>query len=296
MFNNVLKVADATKDLNDITYTDYFYRLMLLARSVFRWEGLPNGIDSKWIEKYLFTEGKCMFFKDKDKGFMIAKMTPAGELNYYDEPTLIRPYGTNYTGALYENNVDAVVIKNNDEMIPTSPTIQLYALRLADIQRAIDININAQKTPVLIKCSEKQRLTLKNVYKQWNGFEPVIFGDKDLEVDSMKVLNTDAPVVFEKLQYQKHTLWNECMTFIGINNANIDKRERLVESEVLANNEQIILSAYTMLKTRERACELINKMFPELNVSVKMCDCNEIKGVDEDDTSKVHSGIEDVNR
>lgn len=266
---DVIKMKDIARELNDLTYTDYFYRLMLMARSVFEWHNLPNGIDEKWIERYLFTDGKCMFFKDAEKGFMVTKCAASGQLNYYDEPTMLRSYGTNYNGADYENNIEAVLIRNNDEMIPTSPTIQLFALRLAELSRTIDINIHAQKTPILIKCSEKQRMTLKQVYKQWNGFEPVIFGDKNLDAGEFDAFRTDAPVVFDKLQIQKHAIWNEAMTFLGINNANMDKRERLVDDEVQANNEQIEMSVAIMLKAREQACKLINEMFG-LNISVSV--------------------------
>ena len=242
---------------------------MLLSKSVFKWNNLPNGIDEKWIERYLFTEGKCLFFKDKEKGFMVAKCTTAGELNYYDEPTLIQPHATNYFGEPLKNDTECVLIRNNDEMIPTSHTIQLYALRLAEITRTIDININAQKTPCLILCSEKQRMTMKNMYKQWNGFEPVIFADKNLDTESITTLKTDAPYVVDKLQLQKHAIWNECCTFLGINNANQDKKERLVVDEVDANNDQIGMSAQIMLKARQRACERINEVFGT-NISVEL--------------------------
>lgn len=257
----ILNFENVANQINDLTFTDYFYRLMLLSRSVFKWNNLPEGIDEKWIEQYLFAEGKCLFFYDDEKGFMVTKCTDAGTLNYYDEPTKLKPIGTNYTGESLKNDVDCVLIRNNDEMIPTSPTIQLYACRLTEIARTIDINIMAQKTPVIIKCSDKQRTSLKQVYKNWNGNEPVIFGDKSLELDKFDVLKTDAPIVFDKLQIQKHAIWNEVMTFLGINNANMDKRERLVDDEVQANNEQIELSAQVMLKSRERACERINEIF-----------------------------------
>lgn len=258
------------KELTDYTFTDYFYRLMLIARSIFKWNNLPNGMDEKWIERYLFTEGKCVFFNDPVKGFMVAKCSDGGSLNYYDEPTLINPVATNMTTSkVYKNHEECVVIRNNDIMIPTARTIQLFAYRLADISRTIDININAQKTPLVILCSDKQKLTMKNVFKQWNGFEPVIYGDSNLDLNQITVLKTDAPIVFDKLQYQKHAIWNECMTFLGINNANQDKRERLVDDEVQANNEQVEISAHCMLKAREQACEEINKIFGT-NISVEL--------------------------
>lgn len=268
MVYDILEMKNIAKKLNNRTYTDYYYRLMMIARSVFKWENLPNGIDEKWIEMFLFNEGRCIFFKDETLGLMVAKCTESGMLNYYDEPVALRPVATNYSNTKsYINNEECIVIRNNDCMIPTRPTIELYALRLAEITRTIDININAQKTPVLIRCTDKQRLTLKNVYKQWDGYEPIIYGDKALHTEGFEVLKTDAPIVFDKLEIQKHDIWNECMTFLGINNANMDKRERLVANEVVANNEQINMSVQMMLKARERACELINEKF---NTNIKV--------------------------
>jgi len=265
----LMTMKSIAKELNNRTFTDYYYRLMLLARSVFEWQGLPNGIDEKWIERYLFNEGRCMFFKDDKLGFMVTKCADGGILNAYDEPTMLTSIATNHMPVTLKNNKECVLIRNNDDMIPTSPTIQLYAMKLAEISRTTDINVRAQKTPVLIKCSEKQRMTLKLIFKQWDECEPVIFGDKNLDADEMKVFNIDAPIVFDKLQIQKHAIWNECMTFLGINNANQDKRERLVADEVAANDEQIEQSAQVMLKARQQACKQINELFGT-NISVKL--------------------------
>ena len=282
----VLSYKSVAEQLNDLTYTDFYYRLMLLAKARFEWTGLPEEINKKQIEKLLYSEGRCIFFYDKILGYMVTGCSDNGTFNYDEEPTKLQPIATNYQSDLKENNKECVVIKNNDESIPTWPTIKLYAIRLTDIQRTQDININAQKTPVLIVGSEKQKNTLKQVYVKWNGNEPVIMGDKTLDTNLMKTLNTQAPIVFDKLQIQKHALWNECMTFLGVNNANMDKRERLVDDEVQANNEQIELSANVMLKSRQEACELINRMFPDLKekVCVKLRDLTpeEIKQLKED--------------
>ena len=276
MNTEILSYKNASANMTDLTYTDWFYRLMLIARTRFKWNNLPNNMDERWIERWLFTEGKCVFFKDEEYGFMIAKMTPNGQINFYDDPTMVRPYGTNYTGKDLMNDKECVIIRNNDIMLPTAPTIQLFAMRLTEITRTIDVNIEAQKTPVLIKCSDKQRVSLKQVYQQWKGNEPVIFGDKTMDTESFEVLNTEAPVVFDKLQIQKHQILNECYTFLGINNANMDKRERLVDDEVQANNQQVDISAHVMLKARERACEMINKIFG-LNISVELREAEELK-------------------
>lgn len=266
----LLSYSSVAKQMNNRTYTNYYYRLMLIARSLFKWNNLPNGIDEKWIERYLFSEGGCMFYKDPTIGFMVAKIGYAGALNYYDEPTTLRPYATNYIyeGGQLKNNVNCVIIRNNDDMIPTYPTIQIYAYDLTNIKRTIDTNIEGQKMPNIILCSDKQRLSLKQVINQRKDNEPFIFGDKNLDIEQIKVLDTKTPIVFDKLQIQKQNIWNECMTFLGLNNANTDKRERLITDEVESNNQLIIANSDVMLKARKKACEQINAMF-DLDISVE---------------------------
>ena len=263
-----IKTCDRfSKQLNDITYTDYFYRIGGLARSVYQWENLPNSINGEWIERFLFTDGECMFFKDDTLGFMVTKVTSSG-VNEYDEPIDLRPTANNYSNPnTYQNNKNAVLIKNNADGIPSIHTVELFSMRLANITRAIDVNVDQQKTSTLIICDEKQRLSLKRVYQQWAGNEPVIYGDKLLSNTPIQALRTDAPIVFDKLQLQKNAILNECYTFLGINNSNQDKRERLVSDEVSANDEQIEAHAERMYSARKRACDMINKLF-DLNVSV----------------------------
>lgn len=247
-----------------LTFQDNLIRLSLLAQTVFKWNGLPNGIDEKHLERYLFNEGRCMFYKDPSVGWIITKCADAGSLNFYDEPTRLLPVATaaqELDLTVREPGEDCVLIYNNDYAYPTARTIMMYAARLTEMQRTIDINIHAQKTPVLIKASDKTRLSAKQIYAKWSGFEPLIITDKNLtDGVEMEVMNIAAPIVFDKLAIEKNKLWNECMTFLGINNANMDKRERLVDDEVQANNEQIGYSAEVMLKSRQRAAAAMSKL------------------------------------
>ena len=271
--NKIMVYTDKADYLNNSTYTDYYFRLWLLATSVFEWENLPNGIDEKWIERFLFTEGKCIFYKDKNKGYMVAKCTTNGTLNPYDEPTHLMPVATNYDydGSPLENDVECVIIRNNDLMLPTSYTIRLFAHRLTNITRAIDVNVNAQKTPYIVTGTDKQIKSVKSAYKQIDDNKPVLVVDSNFDTSSaIAVLNTNAPVVFDKLECQKHQIWNECMTFLGVANANQDKKERLVANEVEANNEMTSLSASMLLKSRERAVKKINEIWgTKINVKLR---------------------------
>ena len=277
----IISPKSFTRNLNNITYTDYFYKLKMLATSRFEWENLPNGMDEKWIENFLFNHGQCVIYNDENRGLMVAECVTNGTVNNYNEPTVISPAGVDVDSRPLVVGQDCVLIRNNDDIIPTSFFVQLFAYRLSQVSRTIDVNVNAQKTPVLVVGTEKQKLTLKNVYTQWNGNEPVIFGDKSLDTTELKVLKTDAPIVFPQLQEQKQNIWNECLTFLGINNANTDKRERLITDEVAANNVHIDLSAECFLKSRQKAVEQINKLY-KLNIRVKMREQDIIAGTEEE--------------
>lgn len=293
----LMSMRSIAQQLNDRVFTDYYTRLMLIARALFKWNNLPNGLDEKWIERYLFRDGSCIFYKDNVLGLMVAGTGYAGPLNAYSEPTLLQPIAPNYMyeGPELMNNENAVIIRNNDDMVPTAPTIQLYAMRLTDIDRTITTNVIAQKIPLIIKTSNRQLQTFKNVVRQRNDNEPVIYGDKSLDTtEAIQVLKTDAPIVFDKLEVQKHMVWNECMSFLGVNNANMDKRERVVTGEVEANDEQIRASEDVMLKARQKAAELINGIFGT-NVSVerRTLDVPIPEDINEDVDVKEEKGGED---
>ena len=125
----------------------------------------------------------------------------------------------------------------------------------------IDVNVNAQKTPVLIRCTEQERLTLKNLYMQYDGNQPFIFGDKELATKPLEAITTEAPYVADKIYTLKTQYWNEMLTFRGISNLNIQKKERLASDEVTRSQGGTIASRYSGLNARRRACDMINDMF-----------------------------------
>ena len=181
-----------------------------------------------------------------------------------------------YSGKELINGENCYVIRNNDLMLPNFPIIRQYAFKLTNIDRAIDVNIEALKTPIIVRCSDKQRLSLKNAINQRRDNEPVIWSADTSNIsDMVSTLDTNAPVVFPQLQTQKHMILNEVFTDLGINNANMDKRERMVANEVEANNEQVKASEDVMLKAREQACKEINRIFGT-NISVRRRDYDEI--------------------
>lgn len=242
----------------------YFNRLMELSISMFEWINLPDSVDERFLELTLFNDGKAVFFEDEVLGHLCLQCSIGGKLNVYRVPIKRRAFADNgYQRELTDKN--SIMIWNN--MLRENSVLPVidFSQKLWNIDRAIIINANAQKTPILINCNEKQRLSLENVYMKYEGNQPFIFGNKDLDISSFNVLKTDAPYVADKLYQLKTQYWNEALTYLGISNTNTQKKERMLTDEVIRNMGGTIASRYSRLNARKQACKEINKMF-KLNI------------------------------
>lgn len=276
--------------MNNATYIQYYNRLIELSIAMFDWTGLPNTIDPRFLELTLFKYGQAVFFEDEVMGYLALTNAVQGGFDVYGYPVASRAYSP-YNN--YQKNLtldDSVIIYNNYLRTPSSLDVEVFAKRLYNLDRVIDVNANAQKTPVLIKCAETQRLTMKNLYKEFDGNSPVIFGDNGLNDANFTVLSTEAPYVADRIYQLKTQIWNEALTYLGISNINVQKKERLITDEVSRNMGGVIASRYSRLNARQNACEKINKMFG-LNVWCEYRDDyreldEELEDVNEDDDEK----------
>lgn len=261
--NNKITDTELSMLLNNATAIDYEDRLHMLAVSLFTWKGLDEiaGFGaSHFIEESLYRYGKACIVNDEEIGIKALNVTAAGKLNIYYLPVKVNAFSTGYN-KIYDFD-DVVYIMNNELQKPTRDTLALFAARLYETERTSDINLQAQKTPVLIEGDKNVLLTLKNTYMQYSGNMPVIYGNKNFDVSSkLNVLRTEAPYIIDKLEDHKHNLWNDCMTFLGINNANTSKKERLVTSEVESNDQLINYYLNCFYKKRKEACDILNKKF-----------------------------------
>lgn len=266
---------------NGATYVQYYNRLMELSMSMFEWKNLPDTVDERYLELGLFSSGCMVFFKDDVIGELALNMTYQGGFDIYGEPTKRRAYSryNQFQTTLDKDN--SVIIWNNMLRTNSALDVQMFAYRLYNLDRIVDINANAQKTPVLITCDEKQKLTMKNLYLQYEGNYPVIFGDSNLDIKSLSVLKTDAPFVSDKIYDLKVKIWNEALTYLGISNINTTKKERMITDEVIRNQGGTIASRYSRLESRRRAVKKINKMFG-LNITVDYREDFQSTGIEND--------------
>lgn len=266
MANRPKTLFEETLQMNNVTYMQYVHRLMELSIAMFEWKNLPSSIDERFLEMTLFTDGHAVFFKDEslsteeDEQYLALQVLFNGKLDVYRIPIRRRAYAVNnYQREL--TNKDSVIIYNN--MLHTNSYVDVvtFAKRLYNLDRIVDVNANAQKTPILIKGNEQQRLSLKNLYKEYDGNAPVIYADKSLDMNALQVLNTNAPYVADKIYQLKTQIWNEALTYLGISNVSFQKKERMVQDEVTRSQGGVIASRYSRLESRRKACDKINAMF-----------------------------------
>ena len=260
LFNN----EELLKMSNNTTFQKYFNQFMLLALNIFEWENLPEGIETRHIEKPLIENGYSFFYNDTDFGYVCLPCTITG-FNIYKEPTRIQ---INNQIIHREMDIDdGVLILNNDLGTGVYPIIINYVSRLSEIETSINTNIYQQKFPFIIECSKDNEYSVRQMMKNIHENEPYILVKKKLDLMDIKVDDLTVPYVADKLLDDKKKIENELLTLFGLNNVG-DKKERLIVDEANANNDYINRNVDLLYKNRKAACDKINEKFG-LNISVK---------------------------
>lgn len=248
------------------------YRRQLMGKCIsrFTWEGLPNGIDPRFIETTIFNNGYSVFYYDSFfEMFMAMPATISGPLDIQDNPT---GYRVTRNG-VYSRDVPAsesVCIWGNLVRVPEIDVVLSYAARLAQIDRTIEIDLLNERNPMIVACSQDQRLTVQNLISKIYDGEPVVWGTENLAVDNLASMigvfplnqNAGAGAVSSiKHMESKAKIWGEALTMLGIMNVNSEKRERMVVEEAAGNSGQVLASRESFMKPRQLACEQINEKF-----------------------------------
>lgn len=249
------------------SFIKYRDQLMELGMSMIAWDFSKIGreerqfLTQRQIEWNEYYKGATVFFKDEELGsYLCLPVMLSGQFDLDDIPKKRVAYAKNgYKKALDETN--SVVIYNNYLRKPSCYTVNHYAGMLSDLEESVMVNCKAQKTPVAIVCEENERLSMINLYEQYDGNYPFIFGQKNLNLGNIKSISTGAPFVADKLYQIKMQIWNEALTHLGISNISYQKKERLVSDEVIRNMGGTIASRYSRLEVRRDAVEKIKDMF-----------------------------------
>lgn len=257
--HNRLFIDSASR--NSAYYNMWYDVLLSLAVTRYEWRNVPDTIDVRYLELTLCTEGCAVWFRDEVVGRDLAlKSSNFGRWDVYNVPMQRRAYGAN--GYQYPlTNENSVLIYNNVLRRPITNIISIFATRLTEADRTIDVNLQAQKTPLLILCDENEVLTMENIYMQYVGGEPVIFGRKGMNRDSVQALSTQAPLVTGEVHELRVAIFNEFLTLMGYSNVAGQKKERMIKDEVFRGMGGALASRADGLMMRQQAADAINRMF-----------------------------------
>lgn len=271
IYNKVMLAPVSSSEARQMQL-EHMYRKQLMGKclSRFTWEGLPNGIDPRFIEATIFNNGYSVFYFDSlFELFMAMPAIISGPLDIQDNPT---GYRISRNG-VYSREVKAsesVCIWGNQIREPEIDVVLSYAARLAQIDRTIEIDLLNERNPMIVACTQDQRITIQNLISKIYDGEPVVWGTENLSMDNLAntigvfPLNQNAgtgAVSSIKHMESKAKIWGEALTMLGIMNVNSEKRERMVVEEAAANSGQVLASRESFMKPRELACEQINEMF-----------------------------------
>lgn len=239
----------------------------------FNWVGLPDEIDKRFLELELFRRALTVFFWDDtyDRYFAL-RGSGAGKWNMYDNPVSFNVIGNTMINRMLKAGDDCIPIWANTMRTPDWDIVMLQSTKLAEVERTIEITLSLMRMPYIIGVDDNERLSFINMLRQVQEGQLAVFGTQGLTEsikDKVNLLDVgiDKEMVLN-LQIAKSKIWNETMTLLGINNANQEKRERLVADEVSANDSQIMAVRNSSLSARVYAVELINKKFG-LNIDVE---------------------------
>lgn len=245
----------------DAYFTRYFFYLMGLAISRFKWENLPDEIDPVFLERMLFDRGFGIFYKDSVTDlFAVMNGYTAGNLDIYGYGDMRFAYANQYVAELDKTN--SVILHDNKTDYPTADIIAMHADALANMRLSRDVNLIANRTPVIVTSNSNMQLSARNVMKQIIDCIPFINLKKGgINMEDLKALKTDAPVLFPELDNAMRWEMAECCKYLGINAFTSDKKERLVSGEVSGEIGEIEIARNNALLPRQRAAEQINRVF-----------------------------------
>ena len=245
---------------NKNVYDIYFKKFLEIASNVIKWD-MPDSIDTRFLELNLISKGVSVFFYDEImEEYLCLPCTIGGRFNVYNIPIDRVAYASNgYNKKL--TNENSVLIYNNYLRTPYMNEIMYYAKLVGEIEQTINVNIKAQKTPIMILCDEKTRLSMKQLYMLYDGNEPYIFANDKLDPSAIQVINTNSPYVGDKLETLKTQVVTDFLNFMGVEQTSTTKRERLVSTEASSLVGIVEAQRNVMLDARNQAAEQINNMF-----------------------------------
>lgn len=265
----------------------WYWRLLDMVVSLFRWEGLPDTVDRDYLEKVLAGTGYIVWTRD-DGGVLRAIRGSAAGFDCYNYPTwteIANPVLKTFKRTF---GLDAVLMRNNKFRMPTIPTIREYAYSIAQIDANIKINLDTLKTSAVFHVeTEPQGRQVKALYEKILGGEPAVITDSGTfswtGEGKAELFNPSVPYQVTQLLADRRTIINDFLTQFGVNNIALEKRERLITGEISGNDQELEIFRDYWLAPRVEAAKKVNAMFGT-SISVSLSGAgdgeNSVEGVE----------------
>lgn len=278
-FNTLNKKKVALYD-NNVEFQNIFYNLLNILMYSFSIEGLPDSCNERFFKLNLIFNGYAALIKDPDLGYLSLGVRPtmnSSELNIYGEFPDVHAFGWNgfnktYTNYMYgtdNTDAEAIICRDNDLMYPMINVIWMYAKRLTDTMRTLDVTARKLKTPYFITCDEAQKSSIKKILDDVDFNQDSIIANRSTMPNEFNVLQTGVQPESVRVLWEHYSnLESEIRTFLGINSAaNLDKKERLVVDEAQANDILTDINIQYRLKSYRQFCDTVNNLWG-LNISI----------------------------
>lgn len=278
-FNTLNKKKVALYD-NNVEFQNIFYNLLNILMYSFSIEGLPDSCNERFFKLNLIFNGYAALIKDPDLGYLSLGVRPtmnSSELNIYGEFPDVHAFGWNgfnktYTNYMYgtdNTDAEAIICRDNDLMYPMINVIWMYAKRLTDTMRTLDVTARKLKTPYFITCDEAQKSSIKKILDDVDFNQDSIIANRSTMPNEFNVLQTGVQPESVRVLWEHYSnLESEIRTFLGINSAaNLDKKERLVVDEAQANDILTDINIQYRLKSYQQFCDTVNNLWG-LNISI----------------------------
>ena len=241
----------------------YLKLIEMLAVSRFEWHGLPDGIDERYLELTLFESGVVLFHPNGEWKRFVVSGGAVGGLNNYNNPTRFDPMAPNYAPGTMDSK-HCVPIWDNPLRCTMRDVVVDYAMRLASCDKAIDVNLDNVSVPLIIRSKETQKLTVENIMRAREQGAPYVYTYDTMDADGLfATFPNQTPNLSKDLLEVKNQIWNEMITYLGIQNSSTEKRERLVADEAEYAQERTNVYRQSYLKCRQQACDQINRLWLE---------------------------------
>lgn len=252
--------------LNARMFQVFRNEIMTLALNRFRWEGLPDTVDSEFLEWCLLMNGEASiaFPRSYPGMFLATRLAANAPLNIYRRPTKWQAV-TDLGGHFECTPFNGAVVYDSQTRFPLMMTIEAYAQELADVYITKRVNRYHQRIPLVLRGPQDKELDIINIAKQVGGGEPMVIGvDSIADIEVEAITQKPAPFLGAELTDAERAIWARVFDALGIPNV-IFKHERQITSEVEAQNEQTSIIRLGALRERRKAADELNRRFYEPN-------------------------------